>query len=187
MRPGAPARPEPVLYLARHGQTAYNAEGRFQGWNDVPLSAAGREQARALADEVAHVGPATLVTSQIARARETADIVGARVGLDPVVDARFAETDCGDWTDRSFAEVMAEDPDGFRRFLELDLTWAFPGGESFARQQRRVLAGLAHWRACAGAHPLVIVCHGNTIRLALQGLGAGTLAERPDNGSLIAL
>ena len=174
------------LYLARHGQTAYNAEGRFQGWAPVPLDATGRAQAVELAAAVAALGPTTLVCSDIARAVETARIVGERVGLDPVVDARFAETEAGEWTDRTFAEVQAEDPEGFARFVALDPGWGFPGGETFAEQAARVAAGLSAWRARRAAHPVVIVCHGNVIRLALRAAGL-ELPGRPENGMLVAL
>ena len=177
-----------MLLLARHGQTAYNAAGRFQGWLPVPLDATGRAQALALAQLAAAHGPRTLVCSQIERARETAAIVGARLGLEAQVDERFAETDAGDWTDRGFADVQAEDPDGFARFAALDMTWGFPGGERFADQQTRVLDGIADWRAREADHPVLVVCHGNTIRLALAVLRPGAPAdERPANGSLVEL
>lgn len=174
------------LWLARHGQTAYNLEGRFQGWLPVPLDATGRRQAAELAEVVARLDPAALVCSDIARARETAGIVGARVGLEPLVDARFAETETGAWTDRMFEDVIAEDPEGFARFVALDPDWGFPGGESFAQQRARVLEGIADWRARDIAGHVVIVCHGNTIRLATSGLGEPA-ADRPDNGSLVGL
>ena len=68
-----------VVYLARHGQTAYNHEARFQGQRPVPLDDIGREQAAELAERVAALGPVrTLICSPLARARETAAIVGAR-------------------------------------------------------------------------------------------------------------
>ncbi len=173
------------LWLARHGQTAYNVEGRFQGWLPVPLDETGRRQAGELAEVVARLAPAVLVVSDIARAQETAAIVGARIGIEPVVDARFAETETGDWTDRTFADVIADDPDGFARFVALDPDWGFPGGESFAQQRERVLAGLADWRGRDIRGHVVIVCHGNTIRLAT--LGTDGPADRPDNGSLVGL
>jgi broad specificity phosphatase PhoE len=175
------------LYLARHGQTAYNLGRRFQGHLPVPLDETGRTQAAALAEAVADVAPVTLVCSGLARAQETAGIVGARVGLEPVVDRRFDETDAGDWTDRPFADVIAEDPDGFGRFVALDPAWAFPGGESFAGQTERVLAGVEDWRARAQeSGPIVVVCHGVTIRLALLAL-RGEDPMAPGNGSLVAL
>ena len=180
------AAPAGRLWLARHGQTAYNAEGRFQGWLPVPLDDTGRAQAHELAGVVERLAPAVLVTSNIARARETAAIVAERVGLEPVVDDRFAETDAGDWTDRTFADVMAEAPDDFARFAELDITWGFPGGETFVQQRERVLEGLADWRARAIPGNVVIVCHGNVIRLATGEVGEAA-PGRPENGSLVGL
>jgi broad specificity phosphatase PhoE len=177
-----------MIYLARHGQTAYNAAGRFQGWLPVGLDDTGRRQAHALAIEAREVAPRTLVSSQIERAVETAAIVGREIGLEPVVDERFAETDAGDWTDRTFADVQAEDPDGFARFLALDPDWGFPGGETFAGQLERVLLGIEDWRAREAEHPVLVVCHGNTIRLALAALRPAVLTgERPANGSLVEL
>jgi broad specificity phosphatase PhoE len=173
------------IWLARHGRTAYNLEGRFQGWLPVPLDDRGIEQARELAEVVARLAPTALVCSDLARACQTAAIVGERVWLEPVLDPRFAETECGEWTGRAFAEVLAEDPDGFARFVGLDMEWGFPGGETFAAQRARVLDGIADWRAReVGA--VVIVCHGNVIRLAL-GADDRAAVERPDNGSLVRL
>lgn len=175
-----------MIYLARHGQTAYNLEGRFQGWGDVPLDETGRAQARKLALAVAAVEPVNLVSSNIARALETATIVSELVGLEPQIDPRFAETETGEWTDRSFADVAAEDPEAFTAFVELQAGWGFPGGESFATQAARVAAGLDDWRARSDTGTTVIICHGNVIRLALRDAGRDG-SERPDNGSLVAL
>jgi probable phosphoglycerate mutase len=161
-------------------------EGRFQGWGDVPLDQTGREQARQLAVAVAAVEPVSLVSSNIARALETATIVSELIGLEPQIDPRFAETETGDWTNRSFAEVAAEDPEAFTNFVELEADWGFPGGESFATQAARVAAGLEDWRARSNTGATVIICHGNVIRLALRDAGRDG-SERPDNGSLVAL
>lgn len=154
------------VFLARHGRTAYNALGRFQGHGPVPLDDVGRAEARDLAERAAQHEWAALYCSPLARARETADIVAARIGLQPVEDARFAETDCGDWTDRTFADVIAEDPEGFAAFVAVELAFRFPGGESFAEQRERVRAGLADVRG--GPLPALVVCHRNAIRLALD-------------------
>jgi broad specificity phosphatase PhoE len=156
-----------MIHLARHGQTAYNAEGRFQGHLPVPLDDTGRQQAAELAETAAGVDVRSLWCSPLERARETAAIVGARIGLEPAEDARFAETDTGDWTGRSFAEVRAEDPEGFRRFQVSDPAFRYPGGESFAEQSDRVQAGLADIRAKPDALPALVVCHRGVIRLAL--------------------
>jgi broad specificity phosphatase PhoE len=178
-----------MIHLARHGQTAYNAEGRFQGHLPVPLDDTGRAQARELADVVADVEVKTLVCSPLARARETADIVAERIGLQPEEDARFAETDTGDWTGRSFAEIEAEDPEGFRRFQVSDPTFRYPGGESFAEQSERVQAGLRDLRALPDALPALVVCHRGVIRLALAAATGDEIAGGREigNASLVTL
>jgi len=156
-----------MIHLARHGQTAYNAEGRFQGHLPVPLDDTGREQARRLAEAVAQVEVRGFVCSPLARARETAEIVAQRIGIEPEEDARFCETDTGDWTDRYFTEIKAEDPEGFQRYESSDPTFRYPGGESFAEQSDRVQAGLTDLRARPDALPALVVCHRGVIRLAL--------------------
>jgi broad specificity phosphatase PhoE len=153
------------MYLARHGQTAYNAEGRFQGQGAVPLDATGRAQAAELAERAVPYEFVALWCSPLLRARETADAVARRVGLIPREDARLMETDSGDWTDRSFAEVQAEAPIEFERFRTGDPTFAFPGGESFAQQGVRVAAAFHDIKRAEA--PALIVCHGGVIRIAL--------------------
>jgi broad specificity phosphatase PhoE len=175
------------VYLARHGQTAYNHEGRFQGQQAIPLDETGREQAADLAQRAATYGFRELWCSPLLRARETADVVAARLGLEPREDARLMETDAGDWTDRTFAEVIAEDPERFAAFATGDPAFAFPGGESFAEQEVRVTAALADVEA--GELPALVVCHGMVIRAALASR-AGHLSprfERVANAALVPL
>jgi broad specificity phosphatase PhoE len=177
----------PRVFLARHGQTAYNHEGRFQGQLPVPLDATGREQAGELAELAAGHGFEALWCSPLLRARETADIVAARIGLEPHEDPRLMETDAGDWTNRSFADVQAEAPDAFAAFAGGEPDFAFPGGESFAQQGIRVAAALAGVEQ--GALPALVVCHGGVIRIAIfQRVSRGVaMSERVPNGALIPL
>jgi len=176
-----------VIWLARHGETAYNAERRFQGQGQVGLSERGREQARELAEEAASHGIASLWSSPLPRARETAEIVAQRLGLEIVEEPRLMETDAGDWKDRRFAEVEAEEPELFAAFLAGDSDFAFPGGESFAAQQERVVAALDDIRA-RGPLPALVVFHRNAIRLALERFqGRRLTMDDVPNGSLVAL
>jgi broad specificity phosphatase PhoE len=177
-----------TIHLARHGQTAYNHEGRFQGHLPVPLDATGREQAAALAEVAAGVQLTSLWCSPLARARETADIVAARIGLQPHEDARFAETDTGDWTDRSFADIRAQDPQGFARYERSDPTFRYPGGESFAEQSARVEEALRDLRAMPEVLPALVICHRGVIRLALAALGDESAGAREvTNAVLVTL
>jgi broad specificity phosphatase PhoE len=179
------------VYLARHGQTAYNLERRFQGQMPVPLDDTGRAQAVDLAER-ASTGASgipfvALWCSPLLRARETADIVAARIGLEPREDPRLMETDAGEWTDRLFVDVQAEDPDGFAGFIDGNPSFAFPDGESFVQQGVRIAAALADVEQ--GELPALVVCHGVVIRIALyQRAGHKVaLAERVPNAALVPL
>jgi broad specificity phosphatase PhoE len=179
----SPAR----VYLARHGQTAYNLEGRFQGQLPVPLDETGRTQAAELAERAAEHGFKALWCSTLLRARETAEIVSTKIGLEPMQDARLMETDAGDWTDRPFSDVQAEAPELFAKFIVGDPSFAFPGGESFAQQEDRVAAALSDVEK--GALPALVVCHGMVIRAALSVRSGHWLpnGQRVPNGALVPL
>ncbi len=182
------ADPSPTLvYLARHGQTAYNLEGRFQGQQAIPLDETGRAQALELAERAVPYGFRALWCSPLRRARETADAVAARIGLAPIEDERLMETDSGEWTDRSFAEVRAEAPERFDAFAAGEPLFAFPGGESFAAQEVRVEAALTEVQR--GALPALVVCHGMVIRAAMhRRAGAAEEAfRRVPNAALVPL
>ncbi|HEY7891545.1 MAG TPA: histidine phosphatase family protein [Solirubrobacteraceae bacterium] len=174
------------VYMARHGQTPYNAEGRFQGQGAVPLNDTGRAQALELAQRTDGYGFVRLWCSPLRRARETADIVAARLGLEPREDPRLMETETGEWTDRSFAEISSVAPDAFAAFVAGEADFAFPGGESFAEQSVRVAAALEDIERTE--LPALVVCHRQVIRLAIRQRGQALSAnEHVDNGALIAL
>jgi len=175
------------VYLARHGQTAYNLERRFQGHLPVPLDVTGRAQAAELAERAAGYDFRALWCSPLLRARETADVIARRIGLAPKEDARLMETDAGEWTDRSFAEVRARAPEQFDAFAAGDPRFAFPGGESFAQQEERVSAALKDVER--GALPALVVCHGMVIRAALARRAGHRLErfQRVPNGALVPL
>jgi broad specificity phosphatase PhoE len=176
-----------TVFLARHGQTAYNLEGRFQGQQPVPLDDTGRQQAGELAERAAGYGFVELWCSPLLRARETAEIVSARLGLEPKADPRLMETDAGAWTNRPFADVQSEAPELFEKFFTGNPSFAFPGGESFAAQEVRVAAALREIEA--GALPALVVCHGMVIRAALSARGGEWLpnGQRVLNGAIVPL
>ena len=158
-----------MILLARHGETDDNIPPlRFQGSRDTPLNDTGREQAYALAERVVleHPELAALYSSQLSRARETAEIVGAAVGLEPVLDPRFAESFRGEWEGFLFPEIEERNPEGFAAFRRGGADFRFPGGESMQEHQDRVLAGIEDVRR-TGVSPALIVCHGGSIRVAL--------------------
>ena len=154
-----------MILLARHGETDDNVPPvRVQGRRDVPLNDRGREQARALALAVAGEAPRALWTSQLARARETAAIVGAELGLEPRVDARLRESDRGAWEGRLVDEIEREDPELWAAWRRAGASFRFPGGESLAEHLARVSEVLDEVES--GPAPALVVCHGGTIRCA---------------------
>jgi broad specificity phosphatase PhoE len=173
------------IWLARHGETDANAEGRVQGSLDPPLNDRGREQALALAEQVTSLGIRALYSSQLQRARETALIVGELLGLEPRVDARFAESFRGEWEGRLIADIKREDPEGWEGSMAIEPGFRFPGGESLEEHAARVEAGLAE--VARGPLPALVVCHGGSIRRVLAArrpeelAGAGPLP----NGVLV--
>jgi broad specificity phosphatase PhoE len=182
--------PDPAerqVFLARHGQTAYNHIGRFQGQQQIPLDETGRTQAQELAERALPYGFRALWSSPLIRARETADAVAARTGLVPVEDPRLMETDAGDWTDRSFEDVRAESPELFDAFASAQPDFGFPGGESFAEQEVRVEQALAD--VLRGELPALVVCHGMTIRAAMHPrMGTvGVTFTRVANAAIVPL
>ncbi|MBB5015737.1 histidine phosphatase family protein [Rehaibacterium terrae] len=156
------------ILLARHGETAWNAEGRYQGQRDIPLSPVGEAQARALGERLAEVPIARAVASPLSRARRTAEIaLGARAGL-LVLDAGFAEIAHGDWEGKLASEIRAVDPERLRAWREDPESVRMPGGESLAEVMVRCWA--AFERACEGLAEkdvLLVVAHDAVNRLIL--------------------
>jgi probable phosphoglycerate mutase len=173
------------IWLARHGETDDNREPiRVQGFRDTPLNATGREQAAALAERVAGMGFASLWSSDLSRARVTAEIVGARIGLAPRLDPRLREAHRGRWEGDRFIDIAETEPELYAAWRRPDPDFRFPGGESLREQQERVLACLREI-AATGPLPALAVCHGGSIRVMLclrdpRGLGAFHAFEVPN-------
>ncbi|MEN8184178.1 MAG: histidine phosphatase family protein [Myxococcota bacterium] len=156
--------------LIRHAQSVWNAEGRWQGQGDPPLSRQGREQAQTLARQVIDESPALLVASDLARARETAEIVGRSLGLPVELEGRLRELDVGDWSGLHHAEVARRWPDALARFRAGDPEVQVGGGESRRELRARALAALECWAERAPGGCVAVVTHGGLLRTLLGGL-----------------
>lgn len=156
------------VLLVRHGETPWNAEGRYQGQIDIPLSAAGEEQARLLQKRLLSVPIDRAVASPLQRARATAQIaLGERAGL-LSVDAGLGEIAHGTWEGKLASEIDAEDPTRFRAWREAPETVQMPGGESLAQVYERVWPAFA--RAVEGLRArqtALVVAHDAVNRLIL--------------------
>jgi len=156
-----------TIILARHGETDDNVPPiRIQGFSDTPLNDEGRRQAHALAARIKDEPVASLWSSDLRRARETAAVVGEAIGLEPRLDARLREGNRGEWEGRLWIEIERDDPAGYAAWRRAGPDFRFPGGESLGEQAERVWAAVSDIRA-AGELPAVVVCHGGSIRVVL--------------------
>lgn len=155
------------VLLARHGETNDNREPiRVQGFTDTPLNDTGRRQAAELAERVAGEGIRSLWASDLSRARETAEIVGERIGLTPSLDPRLREACRGRWEGHRFIDIAREEPELYAAWLRAGEEFRFPEGESLREQLDRVSAALEDIHG-TGELPALVVCHGGSIRVLL--------------------
>lgn len=178
--------PAPVIYYIRHGETSWNAEGRLQGTQDVPLNDLGRRQAvhagRVLADLLAHDGrdKASLpfVASPLIRARATMELARGELKLPPgdyALDDRLREIAYGVWEGSTLAAMQAADAKLYARRLTAKWTLAPEGGETYAQVQVR----MADWYGSLQGDT-VAVAHGGTARALMVALGLETPTSAAD-------
>ena len=154
------------LVFVRHGVTEWNREGRWQGRLDPPLSEGGRREARMIADRLAadpELRPARILSSTLARASETAAIVGASVGVQVEPEPRLVEIGAGEWEGRTHAELAAIDGERYRAWRTTP-GYGPPGGEPISEATERVRSVLADVTASA-TWPVLLVSHGGTLRI----------------------
>ena len=159
------------LVLVRHGQTAWNAAGRAQGHTDISLDDTGRQQAEEMAAVVADLQPALLVSSDLARARETAAFLEKATGLTAEEDARLREYDVGmrtGLTREEFAERLGEDASlAFDAHAHVEA----PGAETIDQVAERIVPATREAvERLAPGETGVLVMHGAALRIALAGL-----------------
>ena len=151
-----------TILLARHGQSDWNRDRRWQGHADRPLTELGRTQARELAQRLAHTDLDAIYSSDLRRAQETADVVGRTQGLEVRTIPGLREVDVGSWSGLTRAEAEQRYPEAYRRWLVGEEGW--DDGETYEELSDRVLAAV--WEITA-AHPgerVLVVGHGGSIR-----------------------
>jgi broad specificity phosphatase PhoE len=170
----------PTIYYIRHGETEWNALGRLQGTQDIPLNDLGRRQAAragiTLADLFARDGHSEasldFVASPLVRARSTMELVRGTLKLPSAqyaVDDRLREIAYGQWEGSTLAQMQAEDPELFAKRQTEKWTVAPPGGESYVAVQARV----TDWYRQL-TEDTVAVAHGGTARALMVALGLET-------------
>jgi broad specificity phosphatase PhoE len=155
-----------LVILVRHGQTDENVSGKISGQGAVPLSARGREQAQLAAEVLAGLGVTHLFCSPVARARQTADILAQRLGLDITAEIPdLREVEYGEWEGRFFHEIR-QSPIAQQVFHD-PINAVFPNGESLPAVQQRGVQVIERIRQQYPQGVLVLVSHGDVIRTVL--------------------
>lgn len=157
------------LVLLRHGRTDYNASGRMQGHLDPHLTPDGHGQAAAVAPEVARFAPTRLLSSDLQRAADTADVIGEACGLAVKLDPRLRETHLGDWQGQTVTEIEAGWPGAVARWRS-DPGWAPPGGESRVEAVARSRPVIDELDAEGDVQTALVVAHGGLIGGLVSGL-----------------
>jgi 2,3-bisphosphoglycerate-dependent phosphoglycerate mutase len=148
------------IILVRHGETDWNALGRLQGQTDMPLNAAGREQARRAAQRLASEPVRGLYSSDLARASETATIIGQPLGLTVVASPRLRERCYGAWEGLTSPEIQAHYPDLFAQWRARVPDFAPPQGETRSQLLSRALTELQSITRRHVGEVVVVVTHG---------------------------
>lgn len=154
------------LFLIRHGRTAWNAQGRFQGCRDIPLDETGRAQARAMALQASRIPFSAVWSSPLSRARETAAFLARSKGLDVKVHEDLKEIRHGKWEGLTADEVARRWPSLYRLWEESPQEVVMPGGESLADVQARALTAMKDV-SCCGADCVAVVSHDAVIKVLL--------------------
>ncbi|MFJ6831489.1 bifunctional RNase H/acid phosphatase [Streptomyces sp. NPDC091209] len=169
---GAPA----TFVLLRHGETPLTPQKRFSGsgGSDPSLSDVGREQAERVAAALAARGTVqAIVASPLARTRQTAGAVAARLGLDVVIEDGLRETDFGAWEGLTFGEVRERHPDDLNAWLASPEAEPTGGGESFAATAHRMAATRDKLVASYAGRTVLLVTHVTPIKTLVRlALGA---------------
>jgi 2,3-bisphosphoglycerate-dependent phosphoglycerate mutase len=165
------------LILARHGLTDWNTAQRFQGQSDVPLNDLGRRQAAALAKKMMGEPLKAVISSDLQRARLTAQTIAEQHAVPWVNEPRLREVSFGKWEGLTYAEIQADDPQSLAVWEKDTLSFAPPGGESLAQLAERLCPLLKRLTEQYAGQTVLIIAHGGPLQ-ALICLALGLPVER---------
>jgi 2,3-bisphosphoglycerate-dependent phosphoglycerate mutase len=165
------------LLLVRHGQSTWNREHRIQGQLDPPLSEEGRRQARRVGKRLADNRFAGFYSSDLARAHQTAQLIGEETGLSPTTSAGLREIYLGEWEGLTTEELAQRFPELWARWTEEPSWDVVPGGEGAVPFETRVNAELDLILARHEHGNVLVVTHGGVIQVALH-----RVVGRPNHG-----
>jgi broad specificity phosphatase PhoE len=159
-----------TILLARHGESDWNRSKQWQGFADRPLTDLGREQAAELAQRLEDTDLDAVYSSDLQRARDTADIVARTKGLTVQTTPDLREVDVGSWSGLTRAEAEARYPDQYARWLQGGEGWE--DGETYEELGQRVVRAITRIAEAYAGERVLVVAHGGTIR-ALHAAALG--------------
>lgn len=155
------------MILIRHGETDWNIEGRWQGQIDVPLNAIGMKQADEIAQSMLGKKIGAIYSSDLMRARQTAEVIGKALGLKVNLDHRLREIHQGDWQGLLISEIQQRYHDEFTKRKKDPLAVAPPGGETARQVQERVLEFIEDISEYYSNMNILVVSHGFAIAMII--------------------
>lgn len=159
------------ITLIRHGETLWNATGRWQGHAPVPLHDTGIAQAKTAAPHLRNAGINHIVASDLSRAKYTAEIIAETLSLPVTTDPRWREVDLGQWQGLFSTEIMEWDEERRRQFEATDyVDRVFPDGEATRQHIARTVAGLNALLVDYPDEHILVATHGGSIRCAVYHL-----------------
>ena len=158
------------VLLWRHGQTDWNTVNRFQGHSDIPLNEVGKYQAKHAANILVSMKPTKIISSDLSRAKETAQALGNLTNLTVEVDIDLRETNGGLWEGKTGAENRAEDLQNFVRWIDGEDNPAGTTGEKRSEVANRAVGAIKRALDGLDNQLLVVTTHGGTARCVLGSL-----------------
>lgn len=160
------------ILLIRHGETAWNASKRLQGHVDIPLNAEGQRQAAAVGHALAEEALDAVISSDLQRARQTAEAVAARRGMSVQIERGLRERCYGAFEGLLYAEIGARYPEAYAAWQARDIDARFPNGESVAETMRefsqRVITTITRIASEGGYRKVALVAHGGVLECAYR-------------------
>jgi len=188
------------LYLIRHGEVAWNRENSYIGSTDLPLNDEGRRQAELLADRLKGTDLAGVYSSDLSRARETAEIIAERLDLSVVIVPELRELDYGEWEGMPEIELPKRYPELYAQWRANPAEVRAPGGETFGELRDRACPAFERIAKAHAGENVIVVAHKSANRVMLcrlmgidikyyreigQGNAALNVIERREDGRMV--